>query len=102
MSQTEKDRFLAVFPKIQAELLDFLEANFMPEDAKAWFKKVSNVGGQVDETLLRLIFAIESGIQRSRWKTQPWYVRSRHGRDIARRAVIRGRIFRGCFAGLGC
>jgi len=39
MSQAKKDRFLAVFPRIQAELLEFLEINFMPEDAKAWFKR---------------------------------------------------------------
>ena len=40
MSQAKKDRFLSVFPKIQAELLEFLDANFMPEDAKEWFKRV--------------------------------------------------------------
>jgi farnesyl diphosphate synthase len=37
--QSKKDRFVAVFPKLQAELLEHLESNYMPEDAKAWYKK---------------------------------------------------------------
>jgi hypothetical protein len=40
LSQSKKDRFLAVFPKIQAELLEFLEVNHLPEEAKQWFKRV--------------------------------------------------------------
>ena len=39
-SQAKRDRFLSVFPRILSELLEHLDINHMPEDAKAWFRRV--------------------------------------------------------------
>ncbi|KIJ36793.1 hypothetical protein M422DRAFT_260893 [Sphaerobolus stellatus SS14] len=39
MSAGKRDRFVAVWPRIQAEVLEFLDAHHMPADAKTWFER---------------------------------------------------------------
>ncbi|KAF8585374.1 farnesyl-diphosphate synthase [Ramaria rubella] len=39
ISGAKKDRFLAVFPRIEAELLEHLQTHHLPGDAKAWYKR---------------------------------------------------------------
>lgn len=40
MSSNKRDRFTAVFPRIEQELLEFLDTHHMPADAKTWYKAV--------------------------------------------------------------
>jgi hypothetical protein len=38
---SKRDQFLAVFPKLVDELIEYMDKEGMPQDAKDWYKKVS-------------------------------------------------------------
>lgn len=41
-SASKRDAFLAVWPSLATELVDYLRAEGMPQDAVSWFQRVSS------------------------------------------------------------
>lgn len=60
-----RERFLAVFPVIRADLLQYMDEEKMPSEAKAWFAKVRAVW-----RVPRLTRAVPRP-QHARWSVRP-------------------------------
>lgn len=60
-SKLSRERFLAVWPAIKDELVDYLKAEKMPAEAQAWYDKVSRPFLELSDTYRRTLTRSRAG-----------------------------------------
>ena len=85
-SALKRQKFLDVYPEIRDELLAHFAGENMPKDAQEWYKRVRCMLNLLHQ---KFTLPVEPRPQCAWRQVEPWNLRHRYRRDIARPAFKR-------------